>query len=117
MITSESKGIYLSKFVIIGGLAGGLGIILLVGLLCGLVARPNNCIEPEITQLPSTTSTSTVRPTTLSSTSTAAPTSPTSSSTSTLRPTSTSTRTTTTTTTTTTTSTTKTSTQSKLKSI
>jgi hypothetical protein len=44
-----SKGLYLSKPVVGACIAAGLGCILLVGLLSGLVARPNNCIEAETT--------------------------------------------------------------------
>ena len=40
-----SGALYLKKPVIIGSVLAGLCIILLVGLLSGLVARPNNCIE------------------------------------------------------------------------
>jgi hypothetical protein len=40
-----NKSIEISKSILIIGIVGGLGIILLVGLLCGLVARPNNCIQ------------------------------------------------------------------------
>lgn len=47
-----SKGLFLSKPVIGASIAAGLGSILLVGLLSGLVARPNNCIEPTTTQAP-----------------------------------------------------------------
>ena len=40
-----SGALYFKKPVLIGLVLAGLGIILLVGLLSGLVARPNNCIE------------------------------------------------------------------------
>lgn len=43
---SEKKGLYLSKIVLAGCLVGGFSIILIVGLLCGFVARPKNCIQP-----------------------------------------------------------------------
>ena len=38
-----AKGIEISKYLFYGIISAGFGIILLVGLLCGLVARPNNC--------------------------------------------------------------------------
>ena len=40
-----AKTIVLNKFIIYAAIAGGFGTILTVGLLSGLVARPNNCIE------------------------------------------------------------------------
>jgi len=59
-----NKSIEISKSVLIIGVVAGLAIILLVGLLCGLVARPNNCIKKEVekvtttlTRPPETTST------------------------------------------------------------
>ena len=80
------KGIALSKPVIIVGVVGGLAIILLVGLLCGLVGRPNNCVEPTtgstitptlpgVSSTTSTTSTSSTTRATLSSASTSTTTS------------------------------------------
>ena len=49
-----AKTIVLNKFIIYAAIAGGFGTILTVGLLSGLVARPNNCIEQDLstTQLP-----------------------------------------------------------------
>lgn len=44
----KSKGLDLSLSVIYISVGVGLSSILLVGLLCGLVARPNNCIRPQI---------------------------------------------------------------------
>lgn len=55
----ETKGLYLSKIALAGCLVGGFSIILVVGLLCGLVARPNNCIKPSTTVTDSTTVAST----------------------------------------------------------
>lgn len=52
---SEKKGLYLSKIALAGCLIGGFSIILLVGLLCGFVARPKNCIQPTIKPTDSTT--------------------------------------------------------------
>ena len=46
-----NKSIEINKSILIIGIVGGLAIILLVGLLCGLVARPNNCIKKEEAQL------------------------------------------------------------------
>ena len=53
-----SKGLFLSKPVIGASIAAGLGSILLVGLLSGLVARPDNCIKPTTTQAPTSAPTS-----------------------------------------------------------
>ncbi|CAF0936439.1 unnamed protein product [Brachionus calyciflorus] len=55
---SERKGVSLSVPVIIAGVASGLGIILLVGLLSGLVGRPNNCIPSDSTTVKPPTQTS-----------------------------------------------------------
>ncbi|CAF1047589.1 unnamed protein product, partial [Brachionus calyciflorus] len=72
MVPVKQRGILLSKVAIYASLAGGFAIILLVGLLCGLVARPNNCIkQTTIAQSSTTTSTtSTTRPTTTTTTTT-----------------------------------------------
>jgi hypothetical protein len=43
-----AKTIVLNKFIIYAAIAGGFGTILTVGLLSGLIARPNNCIEPNL---------------------------------------------------------------------
>lgn len=42
-VQKPSGGIYLHRIALYVGLASGLATILLVGLLCGLVARPQNC--------------------------------------------------------------------------
>jgi hypothetical protein len=53
MIATKESAFYLTKPIIASGLAGGLGLILTIGLLSGLVFRPNNCIvdESEISTL------------------------------------------------------------------
>lgn len=48
MSEAGSGALYIKKPVLIALILAGLGIILLVGLLCGLVARPNNCIEKTV---------------------------------------------------------------------
>lgn len=50
------KSVSLTSVHIIVALIIGSGIILTVGLLCGLVARPKNCIDrPAVSTTPSTT--------------------------------------------------------------
>jgi hypothetical protein len=91
MIAAKKTAFSVTLPVLIAGIAGGLGIILLVGLLCGLVARPNNCVEPTVTVAPTTRTSATSAATTRTGTSSA--TSPTTTTSSTPR-TSTSTSTT-----------------------
>lgn len=47
MIATKESAFYLTKPIIASGLAGGFGLILTIGLLSGLVFRPNNCIVDE----------------------------------------------------------------------
>jgi len=47
MIALKESAFYLTKPIIASGLAGGFGLILTIGLLSGLVFRPNNCIIDE----------------------------------------------------------------------
>ncbi|CAF0707260.1 unnamed protein product [Brachionus calyciflorus] len=121
MVPVSKRSVELPKLVIYAGLAGGLGIILLVGLLSGLVGRPNNCIPPEISTtirpsttnpITSTTTTTTTTPGTTKASSTT-PSTTTTSSTTTTRTTTPTTTTTTTSRTTTTTPTTTTSTTTR----
>jgi hypothetical protein len=93
-VMNTAGSLALSKPILIAGVAGGLSIILTVGLISGLVARPNNCIKPEIdpttlSVLTSTTSLLTQPPATTLSTlpsSTSRPTTSSSSTSSSTRP-------------------------------
>jgi hypothetical protein len=58
------KGILLSKPLFYGGILTGFGVILFVGLLSGLVGRPNNCIPTSSTSTASPLPTSRVPTTT-----------------------------------------------------
>lgn len=65
-----AKTVAIPKLWLILGIVFGLGAILLIGLLCGLVARPNNCVEADAqrqsTQQQTSTQTQTDRSTTTS---------------------------------------------------
>lgn len=65
----KMKPIKISQTYIIAALIIGPSIILTVGLLCGLVARPNNCIDRPIQPTPSTPSPLTTQTTRLTQTS------------------------------------------------
>jgi hypothetical protein len=58
-IGSSAKGILLPKIAAYGIIGGGFGVILMVGLLSGLVGRPNNCIKPSTTTTTKLTTTTT----------------------------------------------------------
>lgn len=58
----NEKGIKINLAILIVGLVSGIGLIALIGLVSGLVFRPNNCITS--TTLPSMTTTTRIGTTT-----------------------------------------------------